>query len=58
MALPILPVESTIVIRPIEIMNVLKMCEQSMSHQPSSAPVTGTPAGKLMLQDPLLEIRF
>ena len=52
MALPMRPVESTIVISPIEIMNVLNTCEQSMSHQPSSAPVTATPAGKLLLQDP------
>ena len=43
MALPMRPVERTMVMSPIEIMKVRKMCEQSMSHQPSSAPVTGTP---------------
>ena len=55
MALPMRPVERTMVMSPIEIMNVRKTCEQSMSHQPSSAPVTGTPVlGQLLLQDPFL----
>ena len=54
MALPMRPVARTMVRRPIEIMNLWKMCEQSMPHQPSSAPVTGTPKIRLLLQ-PLLE---